>query len=95
MTDTESSVNFRLRREVEGIRGFAQRAWGRWWVKVLAVLAVLIAIAYAVFFTEVCKVGCAGIFHGLRVTGKCVCVLDASVCHRRCPRVCIHLRGQI
>ncbi|CUS45347.1 MAG: transglycosylase domain-containing protein [Pseudomonadota bacterium] len=50
MTDTESSVNFRLRREVEGIRGFAQRAWGRWWVKVLAVLAVLIAIAYAVFW---------------------------------------------
>jgi len=50
MTSTESSVKFRLRRDVEGIRGFARRAWGRWWVKVLAVLAVLIAIAYAVFW---------------------------------------------
>jgi penicillin-binding protein 1A len=50
MTSTESSVNFRLRREVEGIRGFAQRVWGRWWVKVLAVLAVLIAILYAIFW---------------------------------------------
>jgi penicillin-binding protein 1A len=50
MTSTESSVNFRLRRDAEGIRGFAQRVWGRWWVKVLAVLAVLIAIAYAIFW---------------------------------------------
>ncbi|MEP7007874.1 MAG: transglycosylase domain-containing protein, partial [Sphingomonas bacterium] len=47
MSQTESSVNFRLRREVEGIRGFLQRTWGRWWVKVLAVLAVLAAITYA------------------------------------------------
>ncbi|MFA6112973.1 MAG: transglycosylase domain-containing protein [Sphingomonas sp.] len=50
MTSTESSVNFRLRRDVEGIRGFVERVWGRWWVKTLAVLAVLIAIAYAIFW---------------------------------------------
>ena len=47
MNQTESSVSFRLRREVEGIRGFLQRIWARWWVKVLAVLAVLAAITYA------------------------------------------------
>lgn len=46
MTSTESSVTFRLRREVEGIGGLARRAWGRWWVKGLAVLAVLVGIAY-------------------------------------------------
>lgn len=46
MTSTESSVTFRLRREVEGIGGFARRAWGRWWVKGLAILAVLAGIAY-------------------------------------------------
>ena len=34
MNTSESSVNFRLRREVEGLAGFAQQAWGRWWVKV-------------------------------------------------------------
>ncbi|MDB5703758.1 MAG: penicillin-binding protein [Sphingomonas bacterium] len=50
MASSESSVNFRLRREVEGIRGFLERTWGRWWVKVLAVLAVLIAITYAIFW---------------------------------------------
>jgi penicillin-binding protein 1A len=47
MSQTESTVNFRLRREVEGVRGFLQRTWGRWWVKVLAGLAVLATIAYA------------------------------------------------
>ncbi|GAA0323695.1 penicillin-binding protein 1A [Sphingomonas oligophenolica] len=47
MTSPESTVNFRLRREVEGIRGFFERSWRRWWVKVLAVLAVLAAITYA------------------------------------------------
>lgn len=50
MTSTESSVKFRLRRDVEGIRGLVERAWGRWWVKALAILAVLIAIAYAIFW---------------------------------------------
>ena len=47
MSSSESTVNFRLRREVEGIRGFFERSWRRWWVKVLAVLAVLAAITYA------------------------------------------------
>ena len=47
MAQSDSTVKFRLRREVEGIRGFLERFWRRWWVKVLAVLAVLMAIAYA------------------------------------------------
>jgi len=47
MSQTESTVSFRLHREVEGIRGFLQRAWRPWWVKVLAGLAVLAAITYA------------------------------------------------
>jgi penicillin-binding protein 1A len=50
MNRTESSVNFRIRREVGGIAGFVQQAWGRWWVKALAVLGVLLAIAWAVFW---------------------------------------------
>ena len=50
MNSPESSVSFRIRREVGGIAGFARKAWGRWWVKVLAVLGVLLAIAWAVFW---------------------------------------------
>src|SRR5882757_5287843 len=50
MAESDSSVNFRLRREVGGIRGVIQRTWGRWWVKTLAVLAVLAAIAYALLW---------------------------------------------
>ncbi|MFC3579435.1 penicillin-binding protein 1A [Sphingomonas hylomeconis] len=34
-------VNFRLRREVDGFRGFVQRLWARWWVKALVILAAL------------------------------------------------------
>ena len=50
MNDTASSVNFRIRREVGGFAGFVQQAWGRWWVKALAVVGVLLAIAWAVFW---------------------------------------------
>jgi penicillin-binding protein 1A len=50
MAEPDSTVNFRLRREVGGVRGFLQRSWSRWWVKALAVLAVLGAIAWAVFW---------------------------------------------
>jgi penicillin-binding protein 1A len=42
------SINFRLQRE--GRPGFLARAWGRWWVKTLAILAALIAIAAGVFW---------------------------------------------
>ena len=36
---------FTIRRPEGGVRGFASRAWARWWVKVLAVLAGLAALA--------------------------------------------------
>ncbi|RZM12613.1 MAG: penicillin-binding protein [Sphingomonas sp.] len=36
---------FTIRRPEGGVRGFASRAWARWWVKVLAVLAGLGALA--------------------------------------------------
>ena len=50
MARPTTSVNFRLRREIGGFEGFVRRTWGRWWVKALAWLAVLAAIAYAVFY---------------------------------------------
>ncbi len=50
MARSTSTVNFRLRREVSGVRGFIERAWARWWVKVLAVLAAVAAIAYAILW---------------------------------------------
>ena len=42
-SDAES---FTIKREVAG-PGFVRRAWRRWWVKVLAFIALLIALAYA------------------------------------------------
>ena len=40
------SVSFRIRREAGGFAGLVRRAWKRWWVKVLAVIAGLIALAW-------------------------------------------------
>ena len=45
----ETNVQFRIRREIGGFRGVIARGWARWWVKALAALAVLVAIAYALF----------------------------------------------
>ena len=50
MAFDDSTVNFRIRREVGGFQGFVERTWGRWWVKTLAVLAVLCVIGYALFY---------------------------------------------
>ena len=36
---------FTIRRPEGGVRGFASRAWARWWVKAMAVLAGLAALA--------------------------------------------------
>ena len=44
------NVNFTIRRETGGIAGVARRAWGRWWVKALAVLAGLAAIGWALLW---------------------------------------------
>ncbi len=50
MAQTPSSVNFRIRREVNGLRAFLERAWARWWVKLLAVLAGLFVIGCALIW---------------------------------------------
>jgi len=44
--DTTENVNFTIKRDPGG-PGFVRRAWRRWWVKVLAFIALLIALAYA------------------------------------------------
>ena len=49
-SDPPSSTRFRLSRDAEGVRGFAVRAWARWWVKLLAILALVAALAFAVLW---------------------------------------------
>lgn len=46
----DTTVQFRIRREMGGFRGFVARSWARWWVKALAVLAALAAIGAALFW---------------------------------------------
>ncbi|MFA6123789.1 MAG: PBP1A family penicillin-binding protein [Sphingomonas sp.] len=50
MAASDSTVNFRIRRDIGGFRGFVQNAWDRWWVKALAAFAVLFVIGYTVFY---------------------------------------------
>ncbi len=51
MAHTESpQINFRLYRDVDGIRGWAEKQWARWWVKALAILAVLAMLGYALLW---------------------------------------------
>ena len=50
MARSSSTVNFRLRRDVGGLRGVVGRVWGRWWVKLIAVLAVLAALGWLVLW---------------------------------------------
>ena len=45
--DTAESTSFKVRREAGGVAGFLRRAWKRWWVKGLAIIAGLWAIGYA------------------------------------------------
>ncbi|HEX8420029.1 MAG TPA: transglycosylase domain-containing protein, partial [Sphingomonas sp.] len=49
-SDPPSSTRFRLSRDAGGVRDVAARLWRRWWVKVLAVLALLAAIALALLW---------------------------------------------
>ena len=46
----DTTVKFRIRREMDGFRGVVARWWARWWVKTLAVLGVLALIGYAIFW---------------------------------------------
>ena len=50
MADTDSTVSFRIRREVEGLRGLIERIWAPWWAKALAALGVLMLIGYLAFW---------------------------------------------
>ena len=42
-------------RDAGGVRGAARRAWGRWWVKALAALAVLAVIGYGVLYVTILR----------------------------------------
>ena len=46
----DTTVKFRIRREMDGFSGFVARWWARWWIKTLAVLGVLALIGYAIFW---------------------------------------------
>ena len=46
----DTTVKFRIRREMGGFRGFVARSWGRWWVKALAAIGVLATIGAALFW---------------------------------------------
>jgi penicillin-binding protein 1A len=50
MAASDSTVNFRIRREIGGFAGFVEQTWARWWVKALAVIGVLAVIGYTVFY---------------------------------------------
>ena len=50
MAFDNTTVNFRIRREIGGFAGFVERSWARWWVKALAVIGLLAVIGYAVFW---------------------------------------------
>ena len=47
MARSSSTINFTLRRDEQGLRAALGRVWGRWWVKLLAALAVLAALGWA------------------------------------------------
>nr|WP_232474296.1 transglycosylase domain-containing protein [Sphingomonas sp. MA1305] len=42
-------------RDAGGVRGAVRRAWGRWWVKALAALAVLAVIGYGVLYVTILR----------------------------------------
>ena len=50
MADPSNTVNFRIRRDVSGLQGYIERAWDRWWVKLLAILAGFAMLAYALLW---------------------------------------------
>ncbi|MBY0520102.1 MAG: PBP1A family penicillin-binding protein [Sphingomonas sp.] len=50
MARSTSTVNFRIRREVGGVRGLLEGVWARWWVKLLAILAGVAGLLYALLW---------------------------------------------
>lgn len=54
-SNSSESISFKVRREAGGIAGFARRAWRRWWVKTLAVLAAIGVIGIAAMWILVAR----------------------------------------
>ena len=54
-SDPPITTRFKLTRDVEGVRGFFARAWGRWWVKALVALLGLAVIAYAILWVTIIR----------------------------------------
>lgn len=50
MAASDPTEPYRIRRQPGGFRDRVRRAWGRWWVKALAVLGAVGAIGYAIVF---------------------------------------------
>ncbi len=54
-SDPPLTTRFTLTRDVDGLRGVASRAWGRWWVKGLVALAGLAVLAYIVLWVTIIR----------------------------------------
>ena len=54
-SDPPSSTRFRLFRDAGGVRDVAARAWTRWWVKLLAIIAGLAVLAYAILWLVIIR----------------------------------------
>ena len=54
-SDPPSTTRFTLTRDIDGFRGAARRAWGRWWVKALAALAALAVVGVAILWLAVLR----------------------------------------
>jgi penicillin-binding protein 1A len=54
-SETPRTSRFTTFRTQGGVRGLVRRAWRRWWVKGLAILAVLAAIGYGVLWVTILR----------------------------------------
>ncbi|MHA0318226.1 penicillin-binding protein 1A [Sphingomonas melonis] len=54
-SDPPRTSRFTAFRDAGGVRGLVSRAWGRWWVKGLAILAVLAVAGYGVLWVTVLR----------------------------------------
>jgi penicillin-binding protein 1A len=54
-SDPPRTSRFTAFRDAGGVRGLVSRSWGRWWVKGLAILAVLAVVGYGVLWVTVLR----------------------------------------
>ena len=54
-SDPPRTSRFTASRDAGGVRGLVSRSWGRWWVKGLAILAVLAVVGYGVLWVTVLR----------------------------------------